>query len=519
MEKKDLIPILKQYFPHSVGCMLNGSQVRNIQLSSGSDIDVFIFDLLFSHITTYSFEHDGYLLDVTIIPLIDIQNVLSDACNEVRGAMLTAIIESEILDDTNSIIRDIQHKATEYYTIPNPGRAMIYNDLVYQLKKIAVKAKKKISPLEKIIYVSDFIGHITSVECFRASGWIPTKKAKADFLLKERPDFAEKIIHIFNEVVVESKLDFLSQYVEDYLKMIPPIENFFTASDELVLDISIGGIERKDDAFKLIFLIKDNSLLNSHFRYFFFSPKKYFHTFKNDICIVFKCRDLSLELVLLDALKKLYYSAFHNELVCYKIFGWQFRLLASNVKPYVDALKEQICSFLLITYIERRNETLFLAFIICVLEEVLMQCRTELQDCIKANFILMQRLLFATGQEADIRSYTELINERNFRYGFLEDKYMNIANELKLLIEKQGRLPCNMVETISQMIAHSNEYNKSLPPYLNSVLQLFEIKPVSVVTVYMLLVEEVLSMCYNSDDGLLVLYYLTKMHQSKDKRL
>jgi len=284
---KELNNIIATNFPKNAGVLLTGSQHNNETFTITSDIDVIVFEPLYSNINAISIKTtEGFMIDLVVAPVFNISDSLENESYDTKGSFLSMVIKGKILSDPLKILPVIISQS-EYFFERRGGKTPTWkNTKLIELLKLKKHFKQPLSDYQKILLTSEAITNITELEVMRLSNWSPTRKHKADYLIKNNLDFTKQVYNIYTDAIFNTDngnlLNFIDEYYQTYLEDFND-ENL--CNKIICVDIYIENLSPFH--FYSSILPKISADLKKEFAYGYLSINKYHRKFQNNFTLCF----------------------------------------------------------------------------------------------------------------------------------------------------------------------------------------------------------------------------------------
>ncbi|EHQ25537.1 hypothetical protein [Mucilaginibacter paludis] len=302
--------MIQKLFPMSAGIIFTGSQVNNVELNNLSDVDIIVFNFQFSVVSTVNAVISGISLDITLVPLYDIENVLLNESLHYRGILLSMIVNGRIIRDLdNKIVRSIQIAAKSFHKSGHVARTNIYNDRVKDLGRLAKEFRKELDFKQKFLLINDFIYHMSQIEIAKGSDWIISEKQKNRYLSSANGPFIEDMIsiakeHLFNEQV--ENLSKIADYITSYVENAKLFERSTGLLNRYVIDINFHNFTIETFYNVVVRALKNEEYFKERYKYSFTSPTQFHRIFSNRVSLTFQINSANDAILLNQDLKKLF---------------------------------------------------------------------------------------------------------------------------------------------------------------------------------------------------------------------
>jgi hypothetical protein len=274
MNKDILQLIVRECFPQSLASLVTGSQAKNSDFLSDSDIDIVVIDPGYAHIGIQTLRIDKFRIDFTIIPAYDIIEMLLYDSEGPRGTVLVMILIGEILDDMYQLIGPVKQFSESVYERARSQPSGRTDILCKDLTKLYNYLKRPLTPPELAIILSETVARLSSLELYRLTGWDAFPFRRSKMLSEKKPSFVETLSLMLKDSISSDNPDIFRSYIKSYLKEYKNSRPELTNS-EIKVDIALGNIpEIKFHRGILPKLTKIPALI-SCFKYSYIIPEKY----------------------------------------------------------------------------------------------------------------------------------------------------------------------------------------------------------------------------------------------------
>jgi hypothetical protein len=288
LTREGLVKLILYFFPGAGGFLLTGSQRNNSTFSSETDIDIVLLDPIATDVYAIIKRIDEYRIDITVVPLANIENMLTNEANDPKGVLMTMISNSEILNDKYSILAKVRNRAEEINRTLTNSNYYRYSKLLFKLRRIAGYYNNNLSEEQKIILLSDFVSLVTTTEAIRISNWASDRNYKITDLNNKDHTFIDSITTLFKNAINNNQFEQVADFIRNYCSsanvIAPPAPNL---SSRLILDVKYSSYSFAKFIKEILPLIKGNSELKDQVSYFFRSPRRYSRVYKNALSVVF----------------------------------------------------------------------------------------------------------------------------------------------------------------------------------------------------------------------------------------
>jgi len=472
MSEQDIINEITNLLPKVSGIILTGSQAQNEVFSSQKDLDIVVLDELYSNTSGFILAKEGYKIDITILPLYNIDNVLDNETFDPKGALLSMIKKAKILKDDLSILKKIQEKATFLYSSQTRGTSQSVDDQLSELSKYKTLFEGSLSEEEFTFVMSDFISLIGSLELIRLTNWSATRKQKSAFLSTNSHKFATEITKIFKSGYFGYSKMNIGAFIDLYAKQYKNNLSFESSEEnkKIIIDLDYHGFSLSSFIKNILPSFESNTILKDYFLQFYVSPKKYHRKYKNKISLIFSFSLKKDILIILNNLNTIL-SEKTNNLYTYDIIYPNKTNSDNRFQVYSETLGTN-CNELLkkVTSQNKYTNQFVITFYITTLTFTIYSLKFSVTDIKRINDYLSQRWLFTKSDQEKFVSYEYLKKIKSAKleaalkvYETNKSKFDTILNNVILMAlsppSKLDNSFSQIFEIISRLTTNPDAYH------------------------------------------------------------
>ncbi len=288
--------ILKKYYPNILGAILTGSQknISNVQINS--DIDLVVFDTLFSGISSEIIEHENLKIDVTRVSLTDIYSILIDEAYDLKGLILHMIITGNIIKDNNDIISDIQLLAGDFYNGQTLNYEKEWKGIINGLQQVKKGILKEKGYKYDFFLINQFTDLISSAFLLNSNGWVNKGKHRVDDLIRINPDFINDLVMLSKSFINypdENRLNVI-KYIDSYTEVPASITSAISLNKKTIVEIWYEDFSYTHCIEEVIPEFLKSLFLKFKFEYYSSVSFKNRYIFKYNFYLVFKATETAI---------------------------------------------------------------------------------------------------------------------------------------------------------------------------------------------------------------------------------
>lgn len=529
MSKEELLKFLQDQFPQALGFALTGSQAKNHTFNTVSDIDIVVFDTVNSNVYSIGMSYQKHRFDFTILPILDIENVVLDEFYDPRGIVLNMIGNGIILKDTNNVIKDIQNAIEPLLTKTNIRTKSIYQKLIIELLNLRKYLKRDLDENEKLVLACDFVYLIIKIEVIRLHGWEAVDLRKVKLLKDYNPGFVEEITKLHRKATIENNTEVLIGYINHYHLSLMQLSD--EESKNIVFDIAIPDFSFPIFCEKILSEIIANPSLKNCYKYFYLSPLKLNKQYKNNISICFKPTENITVADIISELSNIKELSKEGKTFSYEFIHPLERFRDDYSVNAIEELRINLCEFARLIILNEKKlkaRPVDIALALCSkLKELLI---LETEDVCYLNNFLMQRWLLSPAEQKDTVDSQRLVamaKEKqkvwDIQYNISKQQIQTIINNSTepnqlLLAEHLNSSYLQLITKLEQTIQNPDIHFKT--QYLpDSLLEYIKLAKPENGRVYLVLAEEIFQMLnminiekayilYMMSKGMMELYFI-----------
>jgi hypothetical protein len=290
MTRESLYQLLRLHFPHSPAFAITGSQAKRTHFLAASDIDVIVFDTYNSTIITEQLVSGSFKVDCTIIPLVDITNVIRHDYADVHSILFTMINNCETGYDPGGILAELKTIVQEVSKQVSPYTLKRKEELNKRLDGFRKYFARDLDMEERTVLLADFLSMLTQMAVIDEMGWEADRLLKTRLLKQRRPEFLKEVVALYQQAMSVSDLRFLNAYITAFQHS---LQKNAPGSEEgnICFSFSSNDFSWKKVCDEILPAILKSDLLQSTYLYTCLSPKKYPRLYKYQASITFKRED------------------------------------------------------------------------------------------------------------------------------------------------------------------------------------------------------------------------------------
>jgi predicted nucleotidyltransferase len=295
MNAMNTFNFIDEDFPQAVGIVVTGSYLIRGHSVKSSDIDILVFDPIFSVVSSKTIFKDEKRFDITFIPLFNVENTFKNEQFDERGILLTMMASGKIIrDDAFGTIAIIQNLASILLEKGFYDHSTSLQATNHELKKLRGKFLQFTKEDNNSIFMlNEFFSLITTAELLKISRWKFRGRYKSVYLNEKNPKFLTILTSIFLDAINHRSkenfikiADFIGTYQDQSTIIVDPTGH--NEKSRVIIDLNYSGFNLNHFINIVLPLIRTNEHLGEKYLYFFLSPASCNHIFKYKISIVFK---------------------------------------------------------------------------------------------------------------------------------------------------------------------------------------------------------------------------------------
>jgi hypothetical protein len=398
---ESLSEIVKQLFPVNAGILLTGSQRQKTVFHAEKDIDLIVL-VYFPGNMVNSIRYVGeFALDFTLLPLSDLEAILLNEKDDLKGILLDKLRNGVIIEDKSGLVRLLVDKATEWYGQMTYHREHAFRLQVTNLKKLSkyfFNRNDQYSIAVRRSLLNDWYTYITNIEGFRQNGYLMGPYHKHSYLEEHLPRFVEDITSVIDQARQANDFSPLLEYTAFYTRLISKTGQLLpAASTDCIMHIDYEGLTLPQFVLYILPALTGKEPFANSFQYLFIPSPKYFRANPHKLCIALKVPEGDFRLYKLRALINTTVSSFYGER---KIkFAYTIEESTKGEEPYKESLKqlrislyELLCSNLYAYPEEQETMNYFTTF--QLLDMLVTETQINQKDFFMAAGCLLQNLIF-----------------------------------------------------------------------------------------------------------------------------
>ncbi len=398
---ESLSEIVNQLFPGNAGILLTGSQRQKTVFQAEKDIDLIVL-VYFPGNVVNSIRYVGeFALDFTLLPLSDLEPILVNEKDDLKGILLDKLRNGVIIEDKRGLVQMLVDKATEWYSQMTHQRDHAFRLQVTNLKKLSKYFFNKNDQYGIAVrrsLLNDWYTYITNIEGFRQNGFLMGPYHKHSYLEEHLPRFVEEITSVIDQARQANDFSPLLEYTAFYTRLISKAGQLIPdAYTDCIMHIDYEGLTLPQFVLYILPALSRNEHFANVFQYLFTPSPKYFRANPHKLCIALKVPEGDFRLYKLRALINASVSSFYGER---KIkFAYTFEKSIRGKEPYKESLKqlrvglyELLCSDLYAYPEEQVTMNYFTTF--QLLDLLVVETQINQQDYYTAAGCLLQNLIF-----------------------------------------------------------------------------------------------------------------------------
>lgn len=420
----DLLEIINEHYDSCTGAIVTGSHLKPGFDNLRSDVDIIVFDAIFSVVTTTVIYQQNHKIDITQVPINDIDNVLRNEQFDQRGILLTMIATGKILKDTEDyLIEKLKGRAAELFSTGIHDNLPTYKALMKGLVKIRKEFDRELDQYSKMFLINEFFSTITQMELIRVSKWRFSGKHKANLLYESSREFVEQVHDLVKSASNSSDIQLfrkIGTFIDEYL-MVRSLskEKRLFEYNYLWIDIDYKDINIRHFVKAVLPAINDVPFMKERYHHFFLSPTAQHRIYRNKLSLCFdKCgsedREIieRLGLIFSNGLKLPYgFSVIPNYALNEVTSRNRFNAAFRQCEAEASMLAQQLVSNY-DTYDAKRN----LIMGLIVNSFLLSSLEIEASDALQLLYYLSSRYI-TNKREQDGKNAQALNKHRTIRYG------------------------------------------------------------------------------------------------------
>ena len=523
MTRDELTILLKKTFPKSVGLAVTGSQANSANYRNASDIDVLIFDTFNSDVTTIPLTiHEVFKVDCTVIPILNIENVIINEFADTSNTAFNMLKGSAILHDPFGLVQEIKDIVAGLQLNTNHKILKLSESLNKKLNSFKKYFVRDLTEQERILLIADFITLITKIAVIDKNGWDAERLRKAKILSQEDPAFLNEIVGLFNLAIKSENLGFINPFIDRFQSTLKSVEKTETTS--VTIDLSFPEFSLPVFCKGLLSQIMSEPLLKQCFLYFYASPRKYYHIYKHHVSICFGLPDKEFYLPLIDAL---------NKKIANKVSGINFEQVFildkyddDSVRMAIEEFRKILSHFWLSHLSQIENDRRLIESVCLRLSYfIYRKLDFDLEDFCYLNNAMLQKWLLemkdqrhAGGQQVIVKTGQIKIQRLNERYQKDKSRIFNTMRNHSGVVYSgmvDAVLYGQLEQAVSKMIEPVDlNWHSKLQP--QSFYKFLQIKKSREADLYKILMEEIFQMLNVPDDMKTSVVYFSFMAWSDE---
>jgi hypothetical protein len=421
MTHQQLEEVIDKSLPFNNGIMLTGGQRFNNPLKLESDIDVIVLDVSFTNVYGFVVPWNEYMVDVTIVPFLNLENILFNEANDPKGGLLTMLNMGVIVKDKYNVLPLLQIKAGTLLDEIGGKTFELYQSQMHELGRYIKHFSKPFSSKQKAVLACDVMTAIGNIESIKASNWV-SKKHKLELFSDKAPNaVCEEAFALFEKSLQDNDYTKLAEFTNYYCRAADGLPSFpVTSTTRVIIDLNYVDFSIPHVVNILLPAIKKVKLLEDAFGYFFLSPKQLHKTYKNKICLSFRIESHTHAAELIQTLDEVLIATLSS--------GFRFAIvyqtnnqLNENSFRLLEELRVDINKIIIESVLSQRYTPGSQIQRCILLSSYVAACfKLSNTDISKANSFLIQHSLFSIEEQHQLIDFSHLkkIQETKLMQGF-----------------------------------------------------------------------------------------------------
>lgn len=517
MDITALTELVKKHFPESIGYILTGSQRNNAVFKTDSDIDVVVVNPFFCDLCVRTLQQGAYTVDFTIIPLINIEEVVENETYDTRGSLVSMLQYGNIIMDTDDIVANVCRRVLELSCYIHYKTLVEYDRLMTELIRMPKLFRRQLTATEKTIFLCELVTYITSLESIVASHSLHARHSKFFIVSQSKPALQNELARLVSKALnqTDGDLKFVSSFAQAYIEQLPPMKmNATKWREEFYIDFFVPDFSL--EKFVTVFLpsMMQSGLLADGYRFFYLSNRKYARIYRHTVTICFSQKTEPADRIkiiteLETVFSQIYKRDFiHSVVYLYKQFS------DDTLAQMAETIRVQ-CSRSLANHIRQgKNEAGLIHLTAALCAYTCRHLQLGAEDFTKLNFMLLQKNVVSRQKQDQATSLSELIQCRQETFDQLYSIYNATLQTTGYSFDEECMV--SLYKPIDEFVMSANGKHYFIQPYEQAILKLFKIQSVREASIYRCLAELFLEMICNERQRNIVLYYLTKKQQPEE---